>query len=225
MILFENHVDVKTGEIFDHYFKKDVEHIRESISKEKPYTELSNEMPKPLNLVLGLALRYKFPVNMVDFLGAFVVSGIIDPSLISSQIKIIDDRNEILTADKESSHETWKQYKDVAARLPAPFNAELKIVIGDEVSREQLRDYITDHWDAIEVGIRAKPKAYERTIIRPHLNARRDYRLIALLESGLTYDEVALQIQKEYPGYVPTYMAIQKIKSKIKGLRDTNFDV
>lgn len=223
MILFENHVDIKTGEIFDHYFKRDVEHIRGLMHEVRPMVQPANDKPMFITSMVDLALRYKFPMNMVNFLKKFIYTGEIDPSLINSYIRIIDGRSETLTEDEEPSHELWKRYQESVARSSKTLQSELKIVIGDEVTREQLRDYITDHWDAIEAGIKAKPKGHERSIIRPHLNAKRDYRVLVLLESGLTYDEVALQIQKEYPGYAPTYMAIQKIKSKVKSLRNTRF--
>lgn len=217
MILFENHVDVKTGEIFDHYFKKDLEYVR-SLTKENKQ--------KLQNLTAKLALRYKFPANMVNFLSEFIDTGAINPSLISSYIRIVDGRSQTVTRDKEASHLLWKQYQENIQRFPTHSpEYELKIVIGDEVSREQLRDYITEHWDMIEAGIKAKPRAHERSIFRSHFNAKRDYRVLALLESGLTHDEVALKIQQEYPGYSPTYSDIQKIKSKVKIYSDTTFDI
>lgn len=217
MILFENHVDIKTGEIFDHYFKKDIVYIR-GLAKE--------EKQDGTNPVVSLALRYKFPANMVSFLDEFVETGMIDPSRISSNIKIVDGRNKTLARDGEPSRVLWKEYQNDTQRYPrlSP-EYELKIVIGDEVSREQLKDYITDHWNVIEQGVKAKPRAHERAIFRPHLNAKRDYRVLVLLESGLTHDNVALQIQKEYPGYSPTYSDIQKIKAKVRKYRDTSFGI
>lgn len=217
MILFENHVDIKTGEIFDHYFKKDVEYIRDIVDEDGEKINFLHVKPFFGRKIARLGLRYRLPVNMLDFLSKFVDTGVIDPSLIASHIEIIDGRNKTLTRDKKASHGLWLQYQEYAGRSP---DLELKIVIDDEVSLEQLKDYITDHWGVIEAGIKAKPRLHKRTIIRPHLNAKRDYRVLALLESGLTYDDVALQIQKEYPGYVPTYMAIQKIKSKVKATHE-----
>lgn len=221
MILFENHVNVKNGEIFDHYFKKDIEHIRSLLDKDGRGLDYLHISPIHSRAIARLSLRYRFPTNMLSFLSKYIATGEIDPSLITSHIKIVDGRNKTLTQDTKASHGLWLQYQDDAKRSHRnSHDLELKIVIDDEVSREQLRDYITDHWDVIEAGIKAKPSLHERAIIRPHLNAKRDYRVLALLESGLTHDEVALQIQKEYPGYSPTYMAIQKIKAKIKALHE-----
>lgn len=224
MILFENHVDIKTGEIFDHYFKKNVEHLRRLTKEQRDEIDFLRDKPMFVTPLIRLCRRYKFPSNMDKFLECYVYTGEIDPSLISSNIQIIDGWGKTVTNDDKPSRDLWESYQENVERFPdSLIQQELKIVIGDEVSLEQLRDYITMHWDAIEVGIKAKPKMYERSIFRAHLNAKRDYRLLALLESGLTYDEVALQIQKEYPGYVPHYMAIQKIKSKVNKLRDTTF--
>lgn len=224
MILFENHVDIKTGEIFDHYFRKDVEYIRGLTKEQLEEVVLLRDKPMFVTPMIRFCRRYKFPTNMDSFLEYFVLKDVIDPLLISSNIKIVDGWGKTVTKDSQPSSGLWTSYQESVEAFPDTLiQQELKIVIGDEVSLEQLRDYITMHWDAIEAGIKAKPKMYERSIFRSHLNAKRDYRLLALLESGLTYDEVALQIQKEYPGYVPHYMAIQKIKSKVNKLRDTTF--
>lgn len=215
LILFENHVDLKTGEIFDKQFERDVIKLRSM----EPASLTAIPSKGETNPMIRFIIKYGFPPEMVDFLYNFILTNEIDYSLIISGMYLVSDATKKAIGWGGNESDSYIVYDGIATYNQTKERQELKFVIPAKVTLKQAKDFLTRNWDFIKdqqpnyLGANDKNKA---DTIRPHFNAKRDYRVLELLESGARYNDVALQIQKEYPGYSPTYMEIAKIKSKLK---------
>lgn len=215
LVLFENHVDLKTGEIFDKQFERDVIKLRSMEPHELaliPSTGGSTPLAR-------FNVKYGFPAEMVEFLFSYIVNNEIDLSLIRSGMYIVSDATQKAVGWSGTDEESFIAYDGIATYNQTKSRRELKFIIPANVTLKQAKDFLTQNWGFVKdqqshyLGVNDKAKA---DTIRPHFNAKRDYRVLELLESGAKYNDVAVQIQKEYPGYSPTYMEIAKIKSKLK---------
>lgn len=216
-ILFENHVSINRGKatIVDKAFERRIKELRElGWERILQHGEQFGDIA-PFDLFM---YEYKFPKQMKDFLYHFIITdGEIDYTLIKDGLLLVSDLDELMT-DGTSDNGYIEQYgaiEDNSDRFATP---ELKFVIGHDTTLKQAKDFLTRNWQFVEDHQKLWRQDHEREgkTIRPHLNSKRDYRIIELLEQGFNPAYVSTQIEKEYNGYAPTYMAIAKIKSRIK---------
>lgn len=218
LILFENHVDIKTGEIFDKQFERDIKSLR-SMNRDTLMAIPPKGSTHKAQPMARFIVKYDFPAEMANFLYEYIVNDNIDALLIHSGLYLVSDATQEAVGWGDNQEDAYVVYDGIATHNQTKNRSELKLVIPPKVTLKQAKDFLTLNWDFVKeqqsnyLGKNDK-KLVDK--IRPHFNARRDYRVIALLEKGLSYKEVAIEIQKEYPTYSPTYMEIAKIKSKLK---------
>lgn len=223
-ILFEDHVSTIRGKvtIVDKAFERRILELRklgqEKMSSREILSVQGFDLPgmSPFELFM---YEYKFPETMKGFLCHFIVEDEIDYSLIESALYIASDLDETLRDDSTTDeHRAYlSKYGEVGENLDRPASMELKFVINHDTSMKQAIDFLRRNWEFVEQHQGLWRQDNERKgKIRPHLNSKRDYRIMELIEQGLNDAQISTQIEKEYKGYAPTYMAIAKIKSKIK---------
>ncbi len=217
-ILFENHVNSKTGVIDDKVFERRINKLRE-LGPERMLRPGGQFWER--SLFDWFMYEYKFPKTMRDFLYHYIVSdGEIDYTLIKDGLLLVSDLDEAATDIEDGDeHERYlEEYDAIDDNSDRFATLELKLVISHDATLKQAKDFLTRNWKFVEQHQKAWRQDHERDskTIRPHLNSKRDYRVMELLEQGLNFAQVSTQIEKEYKGYAPTYMAIAKIKSRIK---------
>lgn len=224
-ILFENHVSINKGTvtIVDKSFEKRILQLRK-IGQKEMLTHKNMSVQgfafsgmSPFELFM---YEYKFPETMRDFLFHYILSSEIDYTLIRDGLYLVSDLNESATNGvTEDEHMLYlKKYGEVGENSDRFASMELKLVISHDTTLKQVNDFLKRNWAFVERNQGLWRQSHERDskTIRPHLNSKRDYRIMELIEQGLNDTQISTQIEKEYKGYAPTYMAIAKIKSRIK---------
>ena len=222
-ILFEKHVDIKSGVIFDKEFEKDIIQLR-SMGKEMLKDDLTPNHTDRKSPFVRFVLKYKFPISMIDFLYSYVLDGSVEFKEITSGMYLVSDVDKTAIgrgSTPEGVYLTYDQIRSAGGHQKP--SDELKLILSASTSLKQAKNFLTDNWDFIK----SKQPLYrinEEPIgtIRPYFNAKRDHRVLELLETH-SIDEVTIMISKDYPTYHPTYMEIAKIKSRLR-LKDSNFD-
>lgn len=210
--LFENHVDVRTNNIFDKEFERDVLSLRaDERMASSAYDDEGREI-EPSRLEKFL-IKYDFPDAMSGFIYEYIKNDVIDFRRIRSGMYLVSEADDTGAGYDVSPEENFHFY--IQDKYDKP-NYELKLVISPYATINELRDFITVNQEFI----RNKQKLYKHTeevsgVIRQQYNAKRDYRIMELLETHKP-KEVAIMISKEYPGYAPTPMDISKIKHRLK---------
>ena len=224
-ILFENHVSINKGKvtIVDKTFEKRIQQLRK-LGREKMLLHKILHVQgfdwsgmSPFEIFM---YEYKFPGTMKDFLCHYIVSDEIDYTLIRDGLYLVSDLNESATDGvTEDEHKLYlKEYGEISENSDRLATMELKLVISHDTTMKQVHDFLKRNWEFVERNQGLWRQSHERDskTIRPHLNSKRDYRIMELIEQGLNDAQISTQIEKEYKGYAPTYMAIAKIKSRIK---------
>lgn len=223
-ILFDDHVLVTKNKIIiiDKAFEKRIQELRK-LGQEK--MSLSENISVQGHDFSGISpfeifmYEYKFPEAMREFLYHYIVKDEIDYSLIRDGLYLVSDLNESATDGvTDDEHSLYlKEYGEVDEDSDRLASMELKLLINHDTSLKQAKDFLTRHWKFVQKNQEQWRQSHEREgKIRPHFNARRDYRIIELVDQGLNDAQISTQIAKEYKGYAPTYMAIAQVKSRIK---------
>lgn len=219
-ILFENHVDSKTGEIFDKDFAADILRLRTLAS------EMRNPLPAGnrgkldrLPPLVRFLLKYKLPEMMDDFIYQFALNGTIDLSLISSGMLLVDGREQVAVGSNSTPEEAYRQYIKEQEKYGSQ---DIVLVFRRGVTLRQAKDFLSEHWYGFVLPHQSMSRFFGgmNTRIRPSFNAKRDYRVFELAKT-MKPKLVAEQIIKEYPGYYPTYVEIAKIKKRLTRLNVT----
>lgn len=209
-ILFENHVDTKTGDIFDKEFERDILKLRllgaDMLKKDRPGVMMS----APLRRFI---LKYEFPYLMRDFLYIYAHEGTIDFQLIGSGMLLVSEADKVAVGSRADESKAYRSYKDTRSKHG---DDDLKLVLNPNSTKKEAMQFLDMHWDSFVKPRRSKSFLYglsER--VREQYNAKRDYRVLELLEDYKPKD-VSIMISKEYPGYTPTYVDFAKIKKRRK---------
>lgn len=223
-ILFEDHVMVTKNKItvIDKVFERRIEELRK-LGKDKMSLRETLSVQgydfsgmSPFEIFM---YEYKFPEAMREFLYRYIVNEEIDYTLIQDGLYLVSDLNESATDGiTDDEHSLYlKKYAEVNEDSDRFASMELKLVINHDTSLKQAKNFLTRNWQFIQQNQEHWRQSHDREgKIRPHLNAKRDYRIMELVEQGLNDAQISTQIEKEYKGYAPTYMAIAQIKSRIK---------
>ena len=209
-ILFENHVNSKTGEVFDKEFERDTLKLRslgaDMLKKDRPGGMLSTPFRR-------FILKYEFPYLMRDFLYLYAIEGTIDFHLIESGMLLVSEADKVAVGSRADESKAYRSYKDTRSKHG---DDDLKLVLNPNSTKKEAMQFLDMHWDSFVKPRRSKSFLYglsER--VREQYNAKRDYRVLELLEDYKPKD-VSIMISKEYPGYTPTYVDFAKIKKRRK---------
>lgn len=222
MVIFENHIDTKTRKVFNHYLWHDIQTLRERVKN-------GTESKEDLSLK-GLLLKYRFPREMREFIANFIYNdNDIDYSLLEPNVYFVDEASEIAVNDKSSSRSKWLelQKRSDIQKLYATAG-ERKLVIDGAVTLEELRSFLTRHWEDISkslVDVSSNVNYVSSRGVGTHSTARRDYRVVQLAEEGYSYVDINNILAKEFPGYSVTYKIIDKLKTKMTKLRDDDYEI
>lgn len=168
-ILFENHVNIKTGNIFDKEFERDILKLRNMgdgmIQRTKGGKGWSKYPP-----LFRFIWKHKLALTMYDFLYNFALDGMIDFTRISSGLsfEVSDDKLKIVI----SPDATRKQIINF-------INEQW-----DEIHKAQTFNMVP---------------LYPDGKVKQHLNAERDYRMFELAETMKLNDVAAKIAQEYHP--------------------------
>lgn len=209
-LLFENRVNTKTGEIYHKEFERDILKLRSlgdaMLKKDRGGVMMSSPFRR-------LILKYEYPRVMVGFLYKYALDGAVDFYLIDSDMLLVSEPDKTAVGSKKAAHEAYERYRKDIDRYG---DRDLKLIISPNTTKKEVIDFINTHWKSFVSPKQHKSFFYgSSSRIREHYNAKRDYRIIELLETHKPKAVVEL-ISKEYPGYYPTYVDIAKIKRRLK---------
>lgn len=168
-ILFENHVNIKTGVIFDKEFERDVLKLRDIGDSMKQRTTGGKGWNK-YSPLLRFIWKHKLAYPMYDFLYVYALDGTIDFTKISTGLLLEDDDYSlklVISPDatkkqiKNFIDEHWQDISNAQAENMIPFYPEGKAAV--------------------------------------HLNAERDYRMLELAETMKLNDVAARIAQEYRP--------------------------
>lgn len=217
-IIFENHVDSDTGEIFNHYLRNDIHTLRER--------EANGEATSEDLSLKWLLLKYRFPVEMRGFLINFVYGGDIDYSLFKPRIYFVDNLQKIVISDSNDPEDGWNklQSRSKLSKLMSA-ESERKIVLEGNVTTEEIQAFLARNGKRIT----------EQQFVNPSINyihsrgvtydksLRLEYRILELIEDGAAKQNALWQVANDsrFEGErIPTEKQVSDIKKKIRELRD-----
>lgn len=208
-LLFENHVDTKTGEIFNKEFERDILKLRAIGAGMTHHDSGEKVVATPLRRLL---VKYGFPYLMHNFIYLYALNGTVDYEQIISGLLLVCEVDGVAVGAGNES-EAYEKYK---SNQTLNGDTDLKLIINPNSTKKEVMQFLDIHWESF-----VKPRAIEGVLIgtperiREHYNAKRDYRVLELLEDHKPKD-VSIMISKEYPGYTPTYVDFAKIKKRRK---------
>jgi hypothetical protein len=218
--LFARYVDLESGDMIDLTFKYKVQILRQDNSPDNHNKS-----------VYHLINDFGFPNNMREFVRNYIVNSEIDFNLIGANLFLVSPGQlEAITGREESLHSGMLRYTQYSIRynkahlsdddsslanLRVP--KELKLVIGKNVSIEQIVDFIRTNKNYIKsFQSRLQDDGNIPTRIRPRINLRRDMRVLELKEKGMKHKEIAAQINRDFSEAVIAYGDIPTILRNLK---------
>ena len=173
---FEQHVDIKTGEIFEPEFKEHVQCLRDNknILDKAGYPE--SMYPSMLTKFIR---HFGFRFEMKDFIRNFILNNEIDFSLMRSSLSIIceHDNSYILNISDIDVESYIEDYADTL---------ELKIIIPPRATINEIIEFVRLHKDFIKEK-QALFGTLKRT--RSKKNIKRNLRVMELIDNGKSYKE------------------------------------
>lgn len=160
-ILFENHVDSKSGVIFDKEFERDILTLR-AMGKRMTERVVDGKGWSKYPPLFRFIWKHKLALPMYDFMYHFALDGTIDFTRIQSGLSIVDDENGLKIAIPSGT--TKKQVVDF---INEQWNAIEEAQKGNKVP------------------------LYPDGRVSQHFNAKRDYRILELAETMKLNDVAA----------------------------------
>jgi hypothetical protein len=212
MVLFEKHVDVETGEIFDKEFERDILTLR-SMGADMNVVKRTDEWHSKYKPLYRFMWKYELPPALYSFVYLFALEGTIDPSTIGSTMMIISDKHEEAVGKSDDLKASYNRYVDSRVKYEG---GELKLLIGADVTLKQAKEFLEENWNYIQSRQSEYKSMFDTNgTVRPYFNAKRDYRIVALHAEGLKDAEIAKIISNEY-GIPLTYKKVWEIRKKLK---------
>lgn len=168
-ILFENHVDSKSGVIFDKEFERDILTLR-AMGKRMTERVVDGKGWSKYPPLFRFIWKHKLALPMYDFMYHFALDGTIDFTRIQSGLSIVDDEDVLKIAIAPGA--TKKQVIDF-------INEQWGAI--EEVQKDYMIPLFPDGR------------------VRQHLNAKRDYRMLELAETMSLNDVAAKISQEYSP--------------------------
>lgn len=205
--VFESHVDIKSGEIFDKEFEEDILRLRTLGDNMLKRTEQYGNRWDSYTPFFRFTLKHKIPRSLHRFLYLFIQTGEIKPALIKPMVSLISEAHGKKYGDGDDPEASYEYYAERREK-------ELKLTIGADVSIKQIKQFLDNHRHEIETMQEGYRKLDAPKISRPYINAKRDYKIVELHRQGFSDGEIAKQISKEYASI--SYKKVWEIRKNLE---------
>lgn len=116
--LFENHVDLKTGEVFDREFERDISKLRSLGESMKNKTGTKGWAKYPA--LVRFIWKHKLPPTMYEFIYQYALDGTIDFEKITSGMLIVSEKDELAVGEGIDEKEGYSKYRQSAGKRKMP---------------------------------------------------------------------------------------------------------